>query len=234
MYDEADNSASGVKKETTSPSRIKQFEKKYRRPFDERSVWAYLFRICPFILEIEMKKQHFTIYEICLMAFLAVLGMFIKPLVSPVFNLLTDFIRIPGGSVTAGFSMLFIVFGAAYVQKKGTGALMGLVQAVISLTTGISATAGILVFITYTLPGIAIDIVLCSGIAARLPVQQRMSLAGAMGVLAGAAFTNMLYFHLSVIPFILFYIFGILSGALGGYIAYEIIERIPQSMKTKR
>ena len=181
-----------------------------------------------------MKKQHFTTYEICLMAFLAVLGIFIKPLVSPVFNLLTDFIRIPGGSVTAGFSMLFIVFGAAYIQKKGTGALMGLVQAVISLASGISATAGILVFITYTLPGVAIDIVLYSSISARLPMQQRMSLAGAMGVLAGAAFTNMLYFHLSVIPFVLFYIFGILSGAFGGYIAYEIMERLPQSMKNKR
>ena len=181
-----------------------------------------------------MKKQYFTIYEICLMAFLAVLGMFIKPLVSPVFNLLTDFIKIPGGSVTAGFSMLFIVFGAAFVGKKGTGALMGLVQAFISLTAGISATAGILVFITYTLPGVAIDIVLCSGLFSKIPLQQRMTTAGAAGVLAGAAFTNMLYFHLSVVPFILFYIFGILSGALGGYMAYKIMERIPQSMKTKR
>ncbi|MBQ8604186.1 MAG: ECF transporter S component [Oscillospiraceae bacterium] len=172
------------------------------------------------------KKQYFTTRQLCLMAFLAVSGMIIKPFLSPVFNLLTDFIRIPGGSVTAGFSMMFLVFGAAAVQKKGTAAMMGLVQAVMALGLGISSVTGLLVFITYTLPGVVIDIVLCSSIFSAVPVQKRMPLAGAAGVLAGAALTNTLYFRMSVVPFLLFYIFGILSGGFGGYMAAVIYDRL--------
>ena len=60
-----------------------------------------------------MPRQRFTLRELCLMTFLAVFGMLFKPLVSPAFNLITDFVRVPGGSMTAGFSLLFLVFAAA-------------------------------------------------------------------------------------------------------------------------
>ena len=32
------------------------------------------------------------------------------------------------------------------------------------------------------------------------------------------------------IPFLLFYLVGILSGALGGYIAWQILQRLPESL----
>ena len=179
-------------------------------------------------------KSYFTLKQLCMMSFLAVLGMFIKPIISPVFNLLTDFIRIPGGSVTAGFSMLFLVFAAAVTQKFGTATLMGVVQAFIALNMGISSIVGLLVFITYSLPGLAIDTVLCTPLFTKLTQKDRMALAGAMGVLTGAGFTNMLYYNLSVVPFLLFYLFGILSGGLGGWFAYKIMERIPQQLKNMR
>lgn len=179
-------------------------------------------------------KSYFTLKQLCMMSFLAVFGMFIKPIISPVFNLLTDFIRIPGGSVTAGFSMLFLVFAAAVTQKFGTATLMGVVQAFIALNMGISSIVGLLVFITYSLPGLAIDTVLCTPLFTKLTQKDRMALAGAMGVLTGAGFTNMLYYNLSVVPFLLFYLFGILSGGLGGWFAYKIMERIPQQLKNMR
>ena len=175
-------------------------------------------------------KSYFTLKQLCMMSFLAVFGMFIKPIVSPVFNLMTDFIRIPGGSVTAGFSMLFLVFAAAVTQKFGTATLMGVIQAFIALNMGISSITGLLVFITYSLPGIAIDAVLCTDIFKKLAVKDRMSAAGALGVLTGAAFTNMLYYNMSIVPFLLFYLFGILSGALGGWFAYKITERLPAQL----
>lgn len=178
-----------------------------------------------------MPRQRFTLRELCLMTFLAVFGMFFKPLVSPAFNLITDFVRVPGGSMTAGFSLLFLVFAAARIRKPGTALLMGLVQAAMSLSMGISATAGILVFITYTMPGAAIDLILCSGWFERLPLKLRMSAAGAAGVLAGAAFTNMLYFRLPLTAFLLFYLLGILSGACGGVFAWHLSRRLPASVR---
>jgi len=111
--------------------------------------------------------------------------------------------------------------------------MMGAVQAVIALGLGISSVVGLLVFITYTLPGIAIDAILCTDFLCKIQMKTRMMLAGGAGVLTGAAFTNMLYFNLSVIPFILFYIFGILSGALGGYMAFIIMESLPESIKSR-
>ena len=179
-------------------------------------------------------NSYFTLKQLCMMAFLAVFGMFIKPVVAPVFNLLTDFIRIPGGSVTAGFSMLFLVLATAVTGKFGTATMMGFVQAFIALNSGISSIVGLLVFITYSLPGIAIDTVLCTGFFKIIPLKNRMAVAGAAGVLTGAGFTNMLYYHLSFIPFLLFYIFGIISGAIGGRVAYIIMERVPHSIKNMR
>ena len=88
-------------------------------------------------------KSFYTVKEILLMGIMSALGMMAKPIFSPVFNAITDFIRIPGGSVTAGVSMMFIVFTAAYIHKKGAGALMGLCQALVSLSTGIGAAAGL-------------------------------------------------------------------------------------------
>ena len=161
-----------------------------------------------------MPRQRFTLRELCLMTFLAVFGMLFKPLVSPAFNLITDFVRVPGGSMTAGFSLLFLVFAAARIRKPGTALLMGLVQAVMSLSMGISATAGILVFITYTMPGAGIDLILCSGWFDRFPLKLRM-----------------LYFRLPLTAFLLFYLLGILSGACGGVFAWHLSRRLPASVR---
>ncbi len=175
-----------------------------------------------------MKNNRFTIKDICLMGIFSRLGVVAKPLFSPVFNLLTDFIKIPGGSVTSGVSLMFIVFCTQCVGKRYTGLMMGFVQAVIAISGGISAQVGLLVFITYSLPGMAVDFALCWGLFDFLALKTRMMIAGGLGVLAGAAMTNSLYFHMSLVPFLLFYIFGILSGAFGGYIAYTIYNRVPQ------
>ena len=115
--------------------------------------------------------------------------------------------------------------------KPGSAFLGGLVQRLMALTTGISAQAGVLVLITYSLPGAAIDLMMSLPVS--LDTRTRMMLAGAAGVLAGAASANVLYFHMSFLPFILFYIFGILSGGLGGYIAYLLYTRMPSEYKNK-
>ena len=171
-----------------------------------------------------MKRMNLK--QLLLCANLAVLGIVAKPMFSPLFNFITDFVRIPGGSMTAGVSMLFLVCGAALVHKPCTALLIGFLQGVLALSTGISAVAGALVLITYSLPGISIDAIMMLG--QRIPLKERMILAGSLGVLTGSVATNLLYFHLALIPFLLFYIFGILSGGIGGYLAWRIMQRIPE------
>lgn len=172
----------------------------------------------------------FTLKELIVIAMMAVLGMVVKPFLSPVFNLLTDFIRIPGGSATAGISIMFLVAAAALTGRKWTAFMAGLLQGLISLTTGISATVGALVLITYSIPGLAIDLVMLLPVLDPMPKKHRMMLAGAAGVLTGAAATNLLYFRLPLIAFMLFYAVGIGSGAAGGWLAYVILKRLPASV----
>ena len=52
-----------------------------------------------------------------------------------------------------------------------------------------------------------------------------------LAVLAGAAFTNMLYFRLPLTAFLLFYLLGILSGACGGVFAWHLSRRLPASVR---
>ena len=200
----------------------------------EKACLGISFRDMPFFTGAIMKSTNanFTIREICIMSFMAVSGIFTKPLVSPVFNLMTDFVRIPGGSVSAGFSMLFLVFTAALIGKKGTATLMAFLQAVIAFTMGLSSAAGILVFITYTLPGVAVDCVMCCGLLSKTSLKNRMMLSGIAGVLTGAVMSNVMYFHLTFVAFMLFYSLGIISGGLGGYIAYIIMNKIPSGIRT--
>lgn len=176
------------------------------------------------------KTNYFSLYEICLMALLSVLGMFTKPVVAPLFNMLTDLVQIPGGSVSAGFSMLFLVFATAFTGKFGTALLMGALQATLALVMGFTAQAGLLVYITYTLPGLAVDLALATPLLAFLSQKLRMMAAGALGVLAGAVMSNLLYFRLGFVPFMLFYILGILSGVISGGLACFILNRLPLSL----
>lgn len=109
---------------------------------------------------------------------------------------------------------------------------MGLVQAAMSLSMGISATAGILVFITYTMPGAAIDLILCSGWFDRFPLKllHECRRCG-QACWQGQPFTNMLYFRLPLTAFLLFYLLGILSGACGGVFAWHLSRRLPASVR---
>lgn len=172
-------------------------------PCRERFIQVRLFGVPVFISMIKSKSK-FTLTQLCFMAFAAVFGFFSKPIFSPAINLITDFVRIPGGSVTAGISMLFIVYACAVIKKFGTATLMGFTQAVMALGTGFSSVVGLLALITNTLPGLAIDFVLCTPVFNKLSLKSRMCLAGSCGVLAGAISTNMLYYRLSLIHFYFF------------------------------
>jgi len=142
---------------------------------------------------------------------------------APIFNVITDFIYIPGGSCVAGISMMFLVLGKLLIPKRNVATMMAFVQAVLALCMGVSGFLGIYIFFAYTIPGITIDLVMQ---IKPLPVNLKSKIAGAMGVVTGATLTNIAFFKLSLIPLLLFYSAGILSGFLGGYLAYILSQRL--------
>ena len=86
------------------------------------------------------------------------ISMAAKQIVSPVTNLLTDLISIPGGSATVGFTLAFLIIGKLMVEFPAAAAAMGFVQALLSMTLGMAGNQGVFAMVSYTLPGAVIDL----------------------------------------------------------------------------
>ena len=166
-----------------------------------------------------MKKA--TTHDLVFMAICVALGLLAKRIVSPATNVLTDFFRIPGGSAAVGFSLAFLIIGKRIAPLPGAASLMGFVQSLLALALGMSGYQGWLAVITYTLPGVVIDLVYRF-------LKEREKLfcfvAGILSCLTAAALSNLLVFHLQGISAVLWLLLAALSGALGGYLA-ELISR---------
>ena len=76
------------------------------------------------------------------MALCCDLGIFIKRFISPLTNILTDSLHIPGGIATA-FSLMFLVIAVSLMPRFGNGTIMGAVQSAIALAMGMVGSMGL-------------------------------------------------------------------------------------------
>jgi hypothetical protein len=162
--------------------------------------------------------------DMILIAILATMGISIKPFISPLFNIITDLIFIPGGSSAGGIYMMFLTIGAVLINNEHVAIYIGIIQGLIALLMGISGFQGALAIIIYTAPGITIDFIV--KFRSKFNYKLVVMVATALGNLTGSLMTNFIFFHLKLVPASLFLIFAILSGLLGGQLAFIITERI--------
>lgn len=169
--------------------------------------------------------SHYTVFEIVLIALLGALGLATKPVIVPIVHLITGPLFIPGGSVAGGFYMLWIVLGASLIHKRWSATLIALVQGIIVCITGSFGTHGILSILTYSLPGLMIDIAFFIG---RRKVQTSLDffIAGAIANISGTYLSNLVFFRLPLVPLILSLSLAILSGGIGGLVAYGIYNKV--------
>ena len=166
--------------------------------------------------------QRIKTRDLAIMAFVLVLGLFSKRIISPVTNLLTDFFRIPGGSAAVGFSLAFLLVGKQSVSVPFAGTLMGFVQSVLAVALGFSGYQGALALLTYTLPGLVLDL------AAFLPVNGMAGriLACVLSCVTSALMSNLLVFHLRGLSLVLWLLLAAVSGVFGGWLAHLVLQRI--------
>ncbi|GAA0177087.1 hypothetical protein SH2C18_03740 [Clostridium sediminicola] len=167
----------------------------------------------------------FSIFEIIVIALMAAVGLATKPIIVPLVHVITGPLFIPGGAVAGGFYMLWIVLGAGLIPKRGTVTLIALTQAIIVAVTGTFGTHGIISIITYTLPGLMVDVIFVL-IRRRITSSIDFFLAGVIANLSGTYLSNLVFFKLPLIPLVLSLATGTLSGGLGGIIAYVLAKRI--------
>lgn len=161
--------------------------------------------------------KHFSVKDLLYIAIMAAMGLAIKPIVTPLIHLISAPLMIPGGSLAGGFYMLWLVLAKWLVPRFWSGFIAGLAQAIIVLLTGIFGSHGILSIVSYTLPGLMIDLFYL------IPIPKNVFKSVILGIAAnctGSIFVSLLLLRLPFIPIITSLALAAISGALGGWIAW--------------
>lgn len=161
--------------------------------------------------------------ELIFLALCISMGLIAKRIVSPITNILTDFIRIPGGGAATAFSLMFLVMGSAHCGWSFSGTACGFCQSLIALSLGMSSYQGIFALITYTAPGLVIDFVkrLYPGRDTAFFV-----IACTLANTVCALVTNTLVFHLQSLLFILWMLSAACSGMAAGLSGSMLYKRL--------
>lgn len=167
----------------------------------------------------------FQIVDLIIIALMATLGIATKPIVVPLTHMITGPLFIPGGAVAGGLYMFWIVLSAALVQKKGAATLTAFTQSLIVLVTGSFGSHGVVSIITYSLPGIMIDMYLLIG-RRQITTSGDFFVAGIVANLTGTYLSNIVFFRLPLIPLLMSLSSSVLSGGIGGLIAFQIAKQI--------
>lgn len=169
--------------------------------------------------------DRFSIYDLIIIAMLAALGVVTKPILVPLAHIISGPLLIPSGAVAGGFYMMWMVLGYGITGIRGAMTLIGLVQAVLVMATGIVGSHGVISLLTYTAPGLLADLGLFL-IGHRVCCLPCAFLAGMLCNFAGSVMVNFVYFRLPVIPLLLSLSTAALSGGLGGMLAFKILQQI--------
>lgn len=169
----------------------------------------------------------FSILDLVTIALLASLGIASKPLVAPFFNFLSSSFFLPKGALQTGIYMFWLVLSRGIVGKFGAGTLTALVQAVLVMTIGLVGNQGIVSLITYSLPGLAIDLV-SSVWGKREFTASCAALSCIAASLTAFSLSSFLVFRLPIPYFLLGLFIAAVSGFVGGLIAYVVLKKVKQ------
>lgn len=176
-------------------------------------------------------KQKIPLSHLVFLAICIALSLVTKRVISPITNLLTDFLRIPGGGAATAFSLMFVVIGTGGLRWSWAGTAAGFIQSLIAMALGMSVYQGAIAVLTYTLPGVVIDL-----LRRFYPHRNKafFSLSCAAANTASALLTNLLVFRLEGVAFVLWMLIacaiGLLSGILGEMLFRRILQ-IPEFMR---
>lgn len=167
--------------------------------------------------------KHYSILDLVIIAVISSLGIATKPIVVPLVHIVTGPLFIPGGAVAGGLYMLWIVLGIGVIKKFGTGTLIGIVQGIMVIALGMMGSHGMMSLISYTLPGVAADLVFILGRKKQYHVFHYVF--GCMAAnMTGTMISNVLFFRLPTTALLLLLVSAALSGAVGGVIASRLAK----------
>ena len=165
------------------------------------------------------------VFEILIMMGCLAAGVILKRLINPFANMITDALHVPGGISTA-FSLMFLVLASGVTTRKWSATAMGAMQAAVALSIGMVGSMGLLLPVSYVVPGIVIDIVMLAMLRGDISIRVKAFVANIAGSVAAAIFAEIAVFHLPLKALAVYLCLATLSGAICGYLAGIMIESI--------
>jgi hypothetical protein len=167
----------------------------------------------------------FSVRDLVLIAAMAALGIAVKPIVVPLAHLISTPLMIPGGALAGGLYMMWMVVAMGLTGRRGTAFMVGLVQALLVMLTGVSGSHGAVSLLSYTLPGAVMDLGL---LLARRKIDNVFCafLAGILANVTGTAVVNLIFFSLPIVPLLLSLFVSAFSGALGGLLSWQLLKAL--------
>ena len=169
--------------------------------------------------------EKFSLFNLITIALMAALGVAVKSVIVPLAHIITGPLYIPGGVVAGGIYMMFLVLAVAITGIRGAAGLCGLCQGVMVLVIGVAGSHGVLSILTYTLTGIATDLIMVI-IRHKGCCVLCCFLGGMAANVTGTLLVNMAFFSLPLVPLVLSLAAGALSGGFGGVLAWLIVSRL--------
>lgn len=176
-----------------------------------------------------MKKKFlvkYLILDLVYIAMLAALATAFKSIAGTLVRLITGSLGIPGGALAGGLYMMWLAIGHAIVNKFGVSTLISLIQALVLFVSGAPGSHGVWTFVTYLIPGIAVDLVFLCTFKKREHNILHYMIAVILANILGTYGSNLLWFRLSWLPLAFTLTGAALSGAIGGIIAYQASKLI--------
>ena len=159
---------------------------------------------------------------------LAAVGIALKGVIVPLAAIITGPFYIPGGVLTGGFYMMFLVLGPALTGKRGAAFMVSLIQALLVTISGAPGSHGPVSFFTYTASGIAVELwfflsrhTACCAFCCFI--------GGMVANMAGSFAVNLVIFNLPFVPLMPSLCVAALSGGLGGLVANAVVKKINRS-----
>ena len=167
----------------------------------------------------------FSVKNLILISAMAALGLAMKAVVTPLIQLASAPLLIPGGSLAGGLYMMWLVMAAGTTGKRGASSLTGLVQAILVILTGIGGSHGALSLVSYTLPGLAIDLWLLVS-RHRACCLMCSFVSCILANLCGTISVNLIFFRLPPIPLLLSLAAAAFSGGVGGVLSWRLLSAL--------
>jgi energy-coupling factor transport system substrate-specific component len=167
--------------------------------------------------------KKFTLYDLILIAGLCAIGLAIKPVINPMVHLVTGPLRIPGGSLSGGFLMMWMALARVIVNKPGSALLFGLAQGMTVMLLGFFGSHGVFSLVSYSLPGLVVELF------ALFFRGQSLFVLCLYCVVANVSGSLIVAVVIMQVPFLLLMITlvsSFLSGMLGGWFAEIVLGKL--------